>query len=466
MLAKIAARNLLRNRRRSLMTLLAVGVGALAIVLFGGFIGFFKAALETNAVQTVGHLTLYRTGYFEYGAGNPAAFAIDDYPRVIALIRGDPAIAPALDVVTPTVSLMGIAGNFEVDASKTFLGAGFIPSDRDRMRVWDEHLVFLDRPPIQRLLRDDDESSGVVGLGLARVLGLCERLRAPDCHSRPRSAEPAPSPDPGGADLTALAAAERGPAQASAGDSRPRIDLLAATAGGAPNVVSLFVAGAEHQAAKELDENYVAMNFTLAQKLLFGHDARKAVAVVLQLRRTEDLAKVRARLEELIRQNHLDLEIRDFAERQPFYEQSVRMFNVILVFIALIMGVIVLFTVVNTMGMAVMERTNEIGTVRALGVRRSGARRMFLLEGALLGLVGSTAGILSARLVAGLFNAVGVRWTPPGNSSPVLLQVMTRGTLGLNLGIWAGLILVATLAAVVPANRAARLKVVDALRHV
>jgi len=141
MLFTIAFRNILRNKRRSLMTLLAIAVGGIALVLFGEFVAFVKVGLETNAVQNVGHLTVYRTGYFDYGAGNPAAFGIGNYEQVARAIAADPEIEPTLNLVTPTVSLTGIAGNFDIDASKTFLGTGYVPSDRDRMLRWDEHGV-------------------------------------------------------------------------------------------------------------------------------------------------------------------------------------------------------------------------------------------------------------------------------------------------------------------------------------
>ena len=48
-------------------------------MLFGEFVRFVTAGLETNAVEKVGHLTVFRTGYFAFGAGNPAEYGIDDY---------------------------------------------------------------------------------------------------------------------------------------------------------------------------------------------------------------------------------------------------------------------------------------------------------------------------------------------------------------------------------------------------
>src|SRR6201997_84987 len=182
LLLKIAFRNMLRNRRRSMMTGSAVAAGALAMLLFGGFVSYIFAGLETNNVQRIGHLTVFRNGYFLLGAGNPAEYGIEHYPDVIRLIRQDPAVGPMIRVITPTQSLLGSAGNFsgDVEASKTFLGVGLIPSDRDRMRQWDEFHVGQVYPPDPRL-SDGDSPRGLVGVGIARVLGLCKPLALPDC---------------------------------------------------------------------------------------------------------------------------------------------------------------------------------------------------------------------------------------------------------------------------------------------
>src|SRR5262249_6719063 len=162
--------------------------------------------------------------------------------------------------------------------------------------------------------------------------------------------------------------------------------------------VSMTVARAEPQGVRELDDNFLVMHIALAQKLVYGRSAPKATGIVVQLHRSEDLDAARDRLRALFAEHHLDLEIRDFAELQPFYTQAVGMFHAIFAFIALIMGVIVLFTIVNTMGMSVMERVTEIGTARAMGVRRSGIRALFLAEGATLGAIGATIGVGLAQL--------------------------------------------------------------------
>jgi putative ABC transport system permease protein len=467
MLLKIAFRNLLRNLRRSTMTGSAVAAGAMAMLLFGGFVSYIFAGLETNNVQRIGHLTVFRDGYFLLGAGNPAAYGIDHYPQVMQLIQHDPVVGPMIGVITPTQSMVGIAGNFsgDVEASKTFLGVGLIPSDRERMRQWDEYGAGRAYTPDSRL-SDGDPSRGLIGVGLARVLGLCAPLGLPDCPPlRATSATRSDSAGPVNPDIAALTLHDAGGTGSDA-NRGPHIDLLAATAGGAPNVVSMTVGGSEPQGVKELDDNYVAMHLTLAQQLVYGRGEHKVTAIVLQLRRSEDLEAARSRLRTLFGQNHLDLDVRDFGELTPFYGQVVRMFSSIFAFIALVMGVIVLFAVVNTMTMNVMERTNEIGTIRAMGVRRSGIRAQFIAEGSLIGAIGAVIGAGAALLIAALINHAGLTWIPPANVNEVPLRLDVVGRPLLVAGATFGLAWVATLAALFPSNRAARLPVVDALRHV
>lgn len=472
MLFKIAFRNILRNGRRSFMTACAIAVGAIAMILFGEYVSFIMLGLESGAVRSSGHLTAYHKGYFDFGSGNPSAYSISDYKSVMRLIENDPELKPLVRVVTPTVSLYGIAGNFSIDTSKTFIGVGFVPSDRWKMMHWDEYGILdvytkITGFHLQPLgISDSDENHGVIGIGMARILGLCAPLKIADCPTPPKpKAEPVVDAPAAPAGIAQLAAEDLGATKVQK-DDQPRIDLLGATAEGAPNVVTFYVNKAVNQGFKELDDSYVGMNITLAQQLLYGRGEHKAIGIQIQLLRTEDMAKAHARLDRLFAEHHLPLEVHDFKELSPQYTQIVGFMSAIFAFISVIIGVIVLFTVINTMSMSVMERTNEIGTARAMGVRRSGIRRQFLIEGWMLGAIGATAGLILSWFIATWFNSMGVMYTPPGQANPVPLVVLTQGVSNLLGGVWLGLLLMATIAAIIPANRAAKMPVVDALRHV
>jgi len=159
------------------------------------------------------------------------------------------------------------------------------------------------------------------------------------------------------------------------------------------------------------------------------------------------------------------LAVLDFEMLNPFYVQTLQLFDAIFGFIFVLIGAIVLFTVSNTMNTSVIERTTEIGTLRAVGLRRSGIRRMFVTEGLLLGVAGALAGAGLALLIAAVVNSLDLTWLPPGSAEPLPLILRVWSEKRMLLGTTTGLILIAALSAWLPAYRAANLHVVDALRH-
>ena len=175
-----------------------------------------------------------------------------------------------------------------------------------------------------------------------------------------------------------------------------------------------------------------------------------------------------ARLEQIFATSFKDnpLELLDYETLNPFYGQTVSMFNAIFGFMSILIGAVVLFTIGNTMSMAVFERTVEIGTVRALGVRRRGVRAMFLTEAIVLGVGGALLGVVIAMAVASTINLLGLTWLPPGRIEPVSLEVRVVGEHLMMVGSVVGLVVVASLSAILPAARASRMNIVDALRHV
>ncbi|NJL58496.1 MAG: hypothetical protein HC887_01430 [Desulfobacteraceae bacterium] len=244
--------------------------------------------LQTGFVWRIGHLHIYEKGFFEYGAGNPGAYGIRDYEKVISAITHDPQIKDMVLIATPMLSIAGIAGNFSENVSKPFFGTGVVPSDHDRMKQWNDYNLRITRK-LGSGLSDSDIEGGVIGIGMARILHLCDELKVPNCQNRkyipPKSDSAADIED-----FSALAEPDQPPASA---DKRPKIDLLAATVSGAPNVVSMYVNKTENQGFKELDDNYVAVNISLAQKLLYGRGEKKVTGIVLQLKHTKDMAYVK-----------------------------------------------------------------------------------------------------------------------------------------------------------------------------
>lgn len=457
----LALRNLLRNRRRSLATLLAMVVGLTAILLFGGYRSNILFGMETGFVQQSGHLQVQRRGYFLDGSDNPTAYGISRYREIIAAIQHDPVLAPMVVVATPTLQLGGIAGNYSAGASRSVVASGLVAKDRNRMLQWNDYGMISYAQPLA--LEGAAEDAVVVGTGVARKLQLCATLEVPNCRQAP-AAEHATAGAPAPDDVLALSALEK--AQQAQG-AQNRIEMLAASASGAPNVASLTVVKASNLGIKALDDIFMAMHLAQAQKLIYGAGRPEATAIILQLRHTREMPAARAQLAALLARDFAGepLEVLDFQTLNPLYLQTDEFMASMFGFIALLIGVIVLFTIGNTMGTAVMERTVEIGTLRAMGLRRSGIRRLFLCEALLLGAIGSVAGLACALGLAWLINHSGWAWTPPGYSYAYLILVRVWQDLPLLAGSVAGMIAVTVASAWWPASRAAKLEIVDALRH-
>lgn len=459
----LAWRNLLRNRRRSLTTLTAMVLGVVAVLLFGGYVRDLNYGLQTDFVQLTGHLQIQRKDYYRLGTGNPAAYGMERYQKALDVVRKDPVLAPMLAVATPILEFGGIAGNFASGLSRTVYVSGFVVEDQNRMREWNAY----EFPTLTRRLSLTGTSpdSVVIGTGVARVLQLCGELKVPDCAAEAPRAELSGSELPD--DIAGLASASVSRRAPTAQPGPPRIEILATNTRGAPNVAAVRVLSAEYQGIKELDDVYVGMHLSQAQRLIFGAAPPQATAIALQLHRTEMLPAAKARLDELLatQLSGEPLEVLDYETLNPYYGQALAMFGVMFGFFAILIGAIVLFTVGNTMSMAVVERTVEIGTLRAIGLRQGGIRAMFLAEGAVLGCFGAALGVLAALALAALINRVGFTWLPPGRVEPIPLAVRVAGEHAMLIGSAVGLVAVAAVSALLPAARAARMNIVEALRH-
>ena len=470
----LALRNLRRNRRRSLATLLAMIVGAVSILLFGGYVQNIVYGMQTGYVRGGGHLQLQHRDYFLYGSGDPTAYGIADYPHVIDVIQHDPVLAPLLTVVTPTLEFGGIAGNFSAGVSRTVMANGTVIEDQNAMQHWDDYGVPQDGASLP--LTGTPADAAVIGTGVARVLKLCQPLHVANCPlpTAPAAALGPKLPD----DVARLAAGDAGDAgdaarvdaglDAGMQEARPTIELLAATTSGAPNVSRLHVVKAEEQGLKAYDDVYVALHLPQAQRLLYGRAAPEVTGIDIQLHHTDQIPAADARLRTLLATTLKEqpLAVYDFRKLNPYYGQTIALFAAIFSFIAILIGAIVLFTVGNTMNAAVVERTVEIGTLRAIGLRRAGIRRLFVSEAVLLGVIGAGLGVSLAVSLAALINASGLTWTPPGRLDPIHLHVRVWGETAMLAGTTLGLMAIAVLSAWWPAGRAARLQVVEALRHV
>jgi ABC-type lipoprotein release transport system permease subunit len=148
------------------------------------------------------------------------------------------------------------------------------------------------------------------------------------------------------------------------------------------------------------------------------------------------------------------------------FKQFILALRVVTGLLVVILMVVVVIGILNTLAIAIRERTREIGTLRAIGMQRRKVLWLFLVETALLGLVGTTAGALVATGIAAAINAAGIALP---ESAQIFLAQDRLTFLLLPKAILSDVLLLAAItvaASVFPARRAARLKPVTAMHHV
>jgi len=157
-------------------------------------------------------------------------------------------------------------------------------------------------------------------------------------------------------------------------------------------------------------------------------------------------------------------EIVPWYQLADFYNKTTVLFTKQVQAIKLIIALIILLGISNTMTMNVVERTGEIGTAMALGVKKFDILRQFLCEGALIGGIGGALGILIGWLLATIISSIGIPMPPPpGMARGYIGEILLTSNMvleALALAIFTTLI-----ASVYPAWKASRMQIVDALRH-
>jgi putative ABC transport system permease protein len=398
----LAWRSVVRQRRRSALGVGAVALGVAAMLLAAGFIEWMFWAMREDRVHSqIGHIQITRAGYRAEGGTDAFRFMLPPHSPELELIEQMPGVR----AVAPRLAFSGLVSLGETTLS--FIGEGAEPA---REGAFDRGVVIT----AGEALSADDPEGIVVGQGLARNLGL------------------------------------------KVGDT---VVLLVNKRGGGISAAEVRVRGFFSTVTKAFDDSALRVPLAVAQRLLRVEGAHVWVLVL------DDTARTPAVLATLATAlKGKDLELVPWTELADFYNKTVDLFSRQVLVMKLIIAVIIVLSISNTMTMSVLERTGEIGTAMALGVRRAGILRQFVTEGVLIGTLGGVLGVLLGVVLALAISGVGIPMPPPPG--------MGRGFVG-EIRITGGLVVDAVvlalattlLASLYPAWKASRMEVVDALRH-
>lgn len=397
----LAARNLFRQRRRAAVALLVICGGVITFVLAGGFINW----LLTNMREATIHSQLGHVQIIR-----PGYFSHGLGDPYAYLLPGDTgpvqAAAPSgLRTIAPRLAFNGLLSSG--DNTISFMGEGVDPDAETllsrALRIVEGHN-----------LHDSDPASVIVGAGLAANAGL------------------------------------------RAGD---KVVLLATTADGGLNAVELSIAGLFRTTVKAYDDAALRVPISVARSLMRVEGATSWVVLLDDTQKTD--AALRALAGTLPEQ---DFELIPWYELADFYNKTVELFGRQVDVVRLLIALIVVLSIYNTLSMTVVERTGEIGTAMAIGTRRRGILGQFITEGALLGMLGGALGVSIGLSLAWLASWIGIPMPPPpGMDVGFTARISVTPALALEAFMLAfGTTLVAS---ILPAWKASRMNIVDALRH-
>jgi putative ABC transport system permease protein len=411
-LLKLSARNLMRYRRRTLLTAILIAVGVVALLLFVATAGSFKQVMVGGITDSMlGHLQVHHKGY---------TASIDNLPlnldlkpaavkKVETILQSEPAIAS----YSERVKLGAMFSNFNESTSIRLNGIDPVAEDKTV-------------PALRQRISDGDPKGLLVEPG---------QILIPDLLAKGMKVK--------------------------TGDS---VVLVATNASGSVNGKNFIVRGVlEAVTGPGGRDGYI--HISDARELL-RLEQPDIMEIAIRLHNIEQLPSVMAKLDTQLdeirnKDNKPVTELHSWKELSPF-ANIVKMIDLMTLFIRIMLISIVLVSVLNVMLMAVYERIREIGTLAAIGTQPNTIMGMFIYEGLLLGLVGAIAGILLSLTFLALLQAM-----PPtfafGREIITLHPTVSLADLG-----WVLLasVLVSVLASLQPAWRASRMDPIKALHHV
>jgi putative ABC transport system permease protein len=400
-----AIKNVLRNRRRALVTLAIAMVGTAAVTIGGGFALYTYESLREAAARDTGHVIVAAQGYFDHDEEKPMQYGLAGYEDLRARLLRDERVRAVL----PKVQISGLISNG--DKSAVVIGSGVDPAGE-----------FHVKGPFLRVLEGDVLSAH------------------PQAGSAPEALL--------GADLARSMGAHPGSG----------LTLMATTTEGALNAVDVVVQGVVSVGVPDVDKRLVLVGVRTAQSLLLTD---RVSSLSVHLADTAQTGEVAAGL----RASGAGLAVQTWQDQAFFYEAVRALYNRIFGLLGAIIVLIVGFAVFNTIAMSVVERTREIGTLRALGALPGQIVLDFALEGLVIGAAGSILGVIACVLSGFAFSALGLQMPPPpGRSVGYPLRI------DLDAALFAStvalVVFLSALAAWFASRKAAARPIVEALTHV
>jgi ABC-type lipoprotein release transport system permease subunit len=404
---RLAWRNVWRHRRRTMIVVLAIGLSTGLMLFYDGMIGGFEQAIYGNAIQVMGgNIQIHTDGYADEIDPNPLLPLEDDLTIVQAALA-----QPQVVAATRRINTGGMASSREGAFGVTIVGIE--PEAELPISLIAQQIVE------GRYLTADDQDMIFIGRGLAVAMDV------------------------------------------GVGD---RITLVGRATHSQMRNRTMTITGIYDVGMAEIEKRTIYMSLGEAQDL-YGLN-EQVTEVMVSLKQIGQEPAVMRALEPLLP----GYEIVSWQTNMPELQQTIEMKSGIMDIFGVIILVIAGIGILNMLLMAVYERTREIGLLGALGMKPRHISNLFLLEGALIGLVGLAFGVVFGLIINITLGQIGLDYSQFTSITEYTALINERiyPTFGLEKIIQRTLtvVIIATLAAFLPAREAARNEPAEALHYV
>jgi ABC-type lipoprotein release transport system permease subunit len=399
-LIKMALRDLGRNRRRSLFSALALGIGVALLLMIAAFVqGEMRGSMESSVKLDSGHMQVRAKGYKLEKLSLAYEDLIQDPEALAAQIA---SLAP-VKVATPRLFASGI-----VAVSDQTFGVRVIGIDP----LSDANAPYRDGLVAGEFLTSDDRGGILIGQSLADKSNL------------------------------------------KSGDS---LQLLVNTANGEVDEQTFVIRGIYKTKIPTYDQATVFMPLAKAQAITQTENHASVIFIMLQ-----DMDQVPQVVAALQTNQY---EVLTFADMNKLFTDLEQYMSAFMILIYVIVLAITAAVIVNTLIMAVFERTREIGILSALGMKSSRIMAMFFAESFFLAVGGVAIGLVFGGIAVALLARYGFFIGDFGIQGFMIgerIYAYLTWNDALTLTITA--FVITLLAAIYPAALAARMEPVDAMR--
>jgi putative ABC transport system permease protein len=400
---KIAWRNIIRNKRRSLITVSAVGFGLGALIFVWSFVeGAHSQMIENYTSYLTGHIQVHAKGFAQK---QKLETNIPDYQDLLTKIRHIDGVTAA----APRIRAVGLASSAAASSGVAIYGVD-VPSEKVIGKL-------AARIKPGRFLSDNSATEIVIGKTTAENLDV------------------------------------------SVGD---KMVVMSQALDGSIASAAFTVCGLFDTGASEIDSGLAMISHEAAADLFVMNGATSEVAIKVAGGHFTSTAKHIAGV-----LNRSDLEVLTWQQVTPMLEQWIEFDNGFTWVIVVIVMIVVAIGILNTVLMGVLERTREFGVLLALGTKESQILAMVGWESLFLGVIGSVVGIFIGLVFSYYFGHQGVNltiFTTALNTfymDPLIYPKVNWA----HLMISTELVLLTSIAvSIYPAWHAAKLKPMDAMR--